>query len=89
MKVLIKPKWRVNAVSDHVYHTDECQYVGKAKPDVFKKISLDDVPDGARECKACAGTADNERGERDSLAEFIENNNVGPEDVGLSPMGER
>jgi hypothetical protein len=90
MKVLMKSKWRVNTVSDHVYHTKEdCQYIDKAKAGVFREVELEEVPDDARECKACSGTADNERPERDSLAESIENNDIDPEDIGLSPMGER
>jgi len=91
MKVLIKPKWRVNAVTEQVYHTDEsCQYVGKAKDGVFEQMDLEDVPDNARECKECAGTANNSHVEQHSPARDIQAKNIDPSDVDeLTSMGER
>jgi len=91
MRVLIKPKWRVNAVTEQVYHTDKnCQYVGKAKPNVFERMDVKDVPDNARECKQCAGTANNSHVEQNSPARDIQANDIRPKDIDeLTPMGER
>lgn len=85
----MKPSWKVNSRADRVFHTKKCQHYRKGDAEEFKEIPQEDVPDSVRVCKACAGTANKNRGARDSLAYKLAQDDIGPEDYGMEPVGER
>lgn len=89
MTVYLKPSFRVNSSQERVYHTEKCQHYRKGNPEVFKEIPKSEVPDNVRRCKACAGTANKNTSPREALADRLEREDFKPEDLGLSPMGER
>jgi len=89
--IYIKPNWKVSPDSDRVYHTKQCYHYEKADPDVFREITEDEIPEDSRECKVCAGTAKTSHMGKEwhSLTAKIASEDFGPEDAGLSKMGER
>jgi hypothetical protein len=90
MKVFVKNSWRVNSGQQRVYHTDEdCQHLQKARQERIMEKELDNLID-VRECKECSGRSDSgTSGCSHELNQFLQRDDVGPEDVGLTPKGER
>jgi hypothetical protein len=90
MKVFVKNSWRVSPGQDRVYHTDEdCIHLNKTTPERIMEKELVNLVD-VRECKECSGESDIGRGDSDhELNQFLQRDDIGPEDVGLTPEGER
>lgn len=71
------------------YHTDpECQWLARTDSDCEKPLSV--LPADIEQCKFCAGTAESsQHNPWDSKATRRQLEALSPEDVGLSPLGER
>jgi len=87
MIVKVKPPWKVNSNQNRVYHTEDCQYVQRAKEELIEKEreKLVDV----RECKECAGTAEKKHQGNHVLVTELKKEDTTPEDLGMKPIGER
>lgn len=68
------------------YHTDDsCPSLSSARNP--QDIPLSKVVEGVEECKHCAGEVEHNNGPSKYLSNALEA--MEPEDLGLSPMGER
>lgn len=87
MRVQLKPAWRTRSDSHRVYHTEDCQYVERANEGAFKTKELEDIPDEVKECNACQGEFPQREGYSHEFNEAVQD--MDPEDLGLTPIGER
>lgn len=89
--IYYKSPHKVRSDQDPVYHTDtNCMHYQKADTDVYHEAeSVEDVDHDLRECAECAGIFPSREEPEDALYQKLSQEDFGPEELGLSRVGER
>jgi len=90
MTVYLKPAWRVPARQDRVFHSEKCQHYQKANDkSVFDEMPESEIPDDVRPCKECKGENNRQFEQNRETYEKLQSEDFGPEDLDMTPTGER